>query len=111
MPYTKRKTMKLKSFENWLTARGLEPKVNKISEASNDGNEMLKNNLNDIIEYATKLSSVVESTSELDEWMENKITVARTYLSDVTHAYLNDLKKQSSCGGMLGQASEFGPTP
>ena len=50
MPYTKRKTMKLKSFENWLTARGLEPKVNKISEASNDGNEMLKNNLNDIID-------------------------------------------------------------
>ena len=110
--------MKLKSFENWLTARGVEPlavQAKKVSEASNDGNEMLKNNLNDIIEYATKLSSVVDSTSELDEWMENKITVARTYLSDVTHAYLNDMKNQSSCGGgMLNQViqtSEFGPTP
>lgn len=83
---------KLESFNSWAT------KKSNYREASNDDNEMLKNNLNDIIEYATKLMSLVDEGSDLDAWMEDKVTVARTYMSDVTHAYMNDLKKKSSCG-------------
>jgi len=100
--------MKLESFENWMSKKSGGSKGHHFKEASNDGNEMLKNNLNDIIEYATKLNELVNESSDLDEWMENKITVARTYLSDVTHAYMNDLKK-SSCGGEsdLGYLDSF----
>jgi len=90
--------MKLESFENWMSKKSGGLKGHHFKESSNDGNEMLKNNLNDIIDYASKLNELVNESSELDEWMENKITVARTYLSDVTHAYMNDLKK-GSCGG------------
>ena len=53
---------------------------------------MFHNNLNDIVEYAQKLSSLIHPDSVVEEWMEHKISVARTYMSDVTHAYLNDLK-------------------
>lgn len=88
---------KLESFNNWAI------KKNAYKESANDGNEMLKNNLNDIIEYATELMSVVNESSDLDAWMEDKITVARTYMSDVTHAYMNDLKNKSSCGKSLDQ--------
>lgn len=88
---------KLESFNDWAI------KKNNYKEASNDGNEMLKNNLNDIIDYATKLMSLVDEGSDLDAWMEDKITVARTYMSDVTHAYMNDLKNKSSCGKSLDQ--------
>jgi len=90
--------MKLQSFDSWL----INKKAVNVSEVSNDGNDMITNNLNDIIEYATKLLSVVDESSELDEWMESKITIARTYMSDVTHAYLNDLKKQQGGCSMSG---------
>ena len=83
------------------------PKGRHFKESSNDNNKMLKNNLNDIVDYGGKLLELVNESSQLDEWMENKITVARTYLSDVTHAYMNDLK-DSPCGGIENLDGEQG---
>lgn len=61
-------------------------------ETSNDDNQMLIGTIEDIVQYAKKLKSLVDEKTEMDEWMESKLTVARTYLSDVTHAFMNELK-------------------
>lgn len=83
--------MKLESFESWLIGKGGE----KHHPYPDENNDTFKNNLNDIIEYGTKLLELLNT--EPDEWMKDKITVARTYLSDVTHAYMNDIKNKG-CG-------------
>ena len=99
---------KLTSFEQWISTnkiklegQGCENPIESLAvkkEVSNDDNEMLKNNLNDILDYATNLLGLVDSNSELEEWMESKITIARTYMSDVTHAYMNQIRDQEDQG-------------
>jgi len=72
-------------------------------EASNDGNRMLMNNLKDIKEYADLILSMLEDHDQLDEWMENKISVCRAYMSDVGHAFKNDKdedEEEGGCGGI-----------
>jgi len=99
---------KLTSFEKWISTNKIqlegqrsENPIESLTikkEVSNDDNEMLKNNLNDILDYATNLLGLVDSNSELEEWMESKITIARTYMSDVTHAYMNQIRDQEDQG-------------
>ena len=74
-----------------------------LDEASNDGNRMLMNNLKDIKEYADLILSMLEDHDQLDEWMENKISVCRAYMSDVGHAFKNDKdedEEEGGCGGI-----------
>lgn len=74
-----------------------------LDEASNDGNRMLMNNLKDIKEYADLILSMLEDHDQLDEWMENKISVCRAYMSDVGHAFKNDKdedQEEGGCGGI-----------
>lgn len=76
------------------------PKV----EVSDDGNDMLKRNLKDIKEYAELILSIMEDHDQLEEWMENKISVCRANISDVAHAFKYDKEEEaedaaSSCGG------------
>ena len=99
---------KLTSFEQWISTNKIQlegqrsEKPNESltikKEVSNDHNEMIKNNLHDILDYATDLLGLVDSNSELEEWMESKITIARTYMSDVTHAYMNQIRNQEDQG-------------
>ena len=76
------------------------PKV----EVSDDGNDMLKRNLKDIKEYAELILSMMDEHDQLEEWMENKISVCRSNISDVAHAFKHDKEEDaedaaSSCGG------------
>lgn len=73
---------KLTSFEKWISTNKIQlegqrsEKPNEYlavkKEVSNDHNEMIKNNLHDILDYATDLLGLVDSNSELEEWMDGK---------------------------------------
>lgn len=76
-----------------------------INEISDDGNDMLKANLEGIIEHAQMMLDLLTPQDQTEEWMEYKVAVCKTYMQDVAHAFKHDkeeeMKQSSGCGGSM----------
>lgn len=54
---------------------------------------MVRRNLGDIAEYAAKLHPMILDGESLPDWMEHKISVARTYIGSVKHSVESQLRE------------------
>lgn len=54
---------------------------------------MLRRNLHDLHEYACKLHDMIIDGESLPDWMEHKISVARSYVASVKHSVQNQLRE------------------
>ena len=68
---------------------------------------MAKRQLEHLAEYATELAGMMDENTQLESWVQSKITIAQDYISKVKH-YLEDELGMSStgCAPAVGQPSE-----
>ena len=55
--------------------------------ADSDGNYMSRQNLSDIEEAASKLQNSIDENSEMEDWVEDKLSAVRQMMSDVERFY------------------------
>jgi len=55
--------------------------------ADSDGNYMSRQNLSDIEESASKLQNSIDENSEMEDWVEDKLSAVRQMMSDVERFY------------------------
>jgi len=52
-----------------------------------------------IVEYAEAIESMVDAESELPDWVEHKLSVARVHLGDIMHYIEDHIEKQQAEAG------------
>jgi antitoxin component HigA of HigAB toxin-antitoxin module len=63
--------------------------------------EMAKRQLEQLAEYASELASMLGDDTQLEGWVQSKITLAKDYISKVKHYLEDELEmKPSGCGEM-----------
>lgn len=78
-----------------------------INEVSDDGNDMLKANLEGIIEHAQMMLNLLTPEDQTEEWMEYKVAVCKTYMQDVAHAFKHDKEEMMKQSGGCGAPSDI----
>ena len=73
-----------------------------LDHTDNEG-KMAKRQLENLAQYAHELASMMEDDTQLEGWVQSKITLANDYISKVKH-YLEDELGMTSSG--CGQAAE-----
>jgi len=78
------------------------------ADFSDDEGNMAKRQLEHLAEYASELASMLDDNTQLEGWVQAKITLAQDYISKVKH-YLEDELGLSSggCGDSGLEGSEI----
>jgi len=62
--------------------------------------KMAKRQLEQMAEYAMELAAMLDDETQLESWVQSKITLANDYISKVKHYLEDELEHHSSgCGG------------
>ena len=68
---------------------------------------MARRQLEHIAQYASELAAMLEETTQLESWVQSKITIAQDYISKVKHYLEDELGMGNSpCAGATGQPAE-----
>ena len=79
----------------------------KYFDYTDEEGGMAKRQLEHLAQYANELASMLDETTQLESWVQSKITLAQDYISKVKHYLEDELGMVSGgCGDPGGQQAE-----
>jgi len=79
----------------------------KYFDHTDEEGGMAKRQLEHLAQYANELAGMLDETTQLEGWVQSKITLAQDYISKVKHYLEDELGMVSGgCGDPMGQPAE-----
>ena len=69
-----------------------------MDHVDNEGN-MARRQLEQLAEYSMEFAGMLEDNTQLEAWVQSKITLAQDYISKVKHYLEDELGMKQGCGG------------
>ncbi len=73
---------------------------NQYMDHEDQEGKMARRQLENLAEYAMELASMLDDGTQLEGWVQSKITLAHDYIGKVKHYLEDELQMKPGCGDM-----------